>query len=533
MSQRITVDPKSLAGKFAAPEEHADVVVIGAGPAGLAAALEAAAAGLSVKLVDENPVSGGLIGLDVPQFFGGRADGSVQAKERMVERVLALNPGLEAAFEAGVDVALGTYCWGAFVPGPALESLPGPVVGLADEERAWLCGFDRLILATGARDLVLGFDGVDQPGVMGAQGLHALLRRYDAFDGRQLVILGSGDLAIDAAEAALARGLAVAALVEVADAPRGDPARLAALAAAGVDILTSHVILSAVRGSFGVSGAVVAPLADPAMPRTIPCDTICLALGRVPVVDLVDVAGARLVLDGARGGFAPATADGSATSLAEVFVAGDCAGAGAVLAGEADAAVSGRAAARAAIVSLGRNPAASDVAPAPTLPQGADELAYRRRWMEALVATGGMAPPVCLCEEVSRGELVGVAPPRYLGAGDPGRDLAAFAAKGPPSHDQMKRLTRVTMGACQGRRCREQVALTMAVAAGCELGAIPLAGYRAPVRPLPLGVLATLAETDAMAAEWDVWFGIPSQWVPYDAIGTPREQELIEFTMHM
>ncbi|MBL9058862.1 MAG: hypothetical protein JNK88_02405, partial [Mangrovicoccus sp.] len=107
------------------------------------------------------------------------------------------------------------------------------------------------------------------------------------------------------------------------------------------------------------------------------------------------------------------------------------------------------------------------------------------------------------------------------------------AAGCPPSHDQMKRLTRVTMGPCQGRRCREQVALLLASATGQPAGAIGLAGHRAPVRPLPLAALASLPETPAMAESWPVWFGIPTQWIPYDAIGTAQEQALIASHMHL
>jgi thioredoxin reductase len=531
-------DPRSQVGKFAPPRERFDVVVIGAGPAGLAAALEAARAGLSVKLVDENPIGPGLVGLDVPLLFGGRADASIGAPQRMLEQMLTSNPGLAEAFELGIDVALGTSAWGVFVEGAALHALPGRVVGLADETEAWLCAFDQIIVAAGARDLVYSFDGADQPGVVGAVALSSLLERYGAFDGRRLVVLGSDDLALTAAETALAHGREVAALVEVAERPLGDANRLAALEGQGVRLLTGSVVRSATRGPFGVAAAVIAAVDGTRPDEIIACDTLCLAVGRVPVVDLLDAAGARLVLDGARGGFVPDSLDGVSTSLPGVFVAGDGAGIGARLASSEEAAAQGRRAAAAVIAARGLAPAEEGAASlaSPLPPAGDDQLPHRRRWMEALLATGGADVLVCPCEEVTRAELLEVRPPRYLSAVIPEnrrRSLAAMAGEGVPSHDQMKRLTRVTMGPCQGRRCREQVAMVMAIGAGVPVEGLPLAGYRAPVRPLPLGVLASLPETAAMAAEWDVWFGIPTQWVPYDAIGTPREQELIEFTMHM
>jgi len=526
------VDAYSVAGKLAAPEAKVDAMVVGAGPAGTAAASELAKAGLSVMLVDENPLDAGMFGLDVPLFFGGRAGTSVQNKNRMVEQIVMSEPGIETAMDAGAEVALGTSCWGVFLPGPAARELPGPMAGLSDGTRVWTVGFDRLILATGARDLVFFFDGADQPGVMGAAAFHSLATRYDAFDGQRLVIFGSGDLALGTAELALAQGLEVAALIEVDAAPRGDAARIAALAEQGVAIHCGHAITSAMRGPAGVTGVEIAPIGGGAA-RTIACDTVCLAIGRVPVVELFDAAGVPLAADGERGGFVPVSADGVSTASPLVFGAGDCMMAADRLTDRAEAEAHGRYAARAVLASLGRADAPDSTA---AHPRGGDQLAYRRRVMEALLATGGQEALACQCEEVSRADLFGVLPPRYLGSPSETsrcRDLATLAADGPLDHDQMKRLTRVSMGACQGRRCREQVALLMAVGGGVPVEAIPLAGYRAPVRPLPLAVLASMEETGPMTALWSIWFAIPSQWIPYDLIGTEGEHTFIDDHTHL
>ncbi len=507
---RIT-DRCAIDGKFRPPEEHARLLVVGAGPAGARAAADAARAGWRVVLVDENPVPARLMGLDVPLFYGQRNTAAVQDSGRMIERLVASNPGIEAAFDAGVDVRLGVTAWGAFVNGPGLHALPGRVVGLADGERAWLCGFDALILATGARDLVLGFAGVDRPGVMGALALHALLRRYDAFGGRRIVILGSGDLAAETALLALERGLDVAALVEVLPEPQCTPALQQALQVHGVAILTGQVILGAEGGADGVTGAVLAPADGVGAATTLACDTICLAIGAVPVIELADVLGCALEADGARGGHVAAQDGNLQTSIPGVFMAGACTG----LSG--DAAAQGSAAAAAALAWLGGtlSPAAL---PAQT---EADAFAYRMAWMRTLAGTGDAGAPVCLCEEVSRADLLGVQPPRYLGCRAPkmaARDAASLLRDGPFNPDQIKRLTRAGMGPCQGRRCREQIALLLALESGERPAAIPLARYRAPVRPLPLGVLAETDETGAMQEGWDVWFGIPSQWLPYAEI---------------
>jgi hypothetical protein len=116
------------------------------------------------------------------------------------------------------------------------------------------------------------------------------------------------------------------------------------------------------------------------------------------------------------------------------------------------------------------------------------------------------------------------------------RSLDSLADDGPLNQDQIKRLTRACMGVCQARRCREQVALTLAIAADVAVETIPLAGYRAPVRPLPLKVLAAWDEAAGMSAGWDVWFGIPTQWTPYADIGTERDgrhAEILGGDMHL
>lgn len=524
------VDPKAQAGKFAAPDETFDVVVIGAGPAGCAAALEAAAGGASVLLVDEHPVGAGLVGLDVPYLFGGRATAAVNAPDRLVETVLATAPGLEAAFEAGVDVRLGVACFGLFRNGPGVASLPAAMVGLTDGARSWMAGFGAAVVATGARDLVVFFDGSDAPGVVGATGLHTLASRYDAFAGRRLTILGSDALAAETALACLDAGIEVAALVEVEEAAQAPDDLSTALAAAGIPVLTGRVIRRAATNATSVTAAEIVPVGGgPA--ETIACDTICLALGRVPVIDLLEAAGAAVAYDEGRGGFVPVTADGVTTSLPGVFVAGDAAGVGRRIGEAGRAEAEGRAAGRAALVALGRAaPRPVDVPPAARHPTEG----YRLGWMRAMVAAGGGDVALCRCEEVTRAEFVGVRPPRYLdAAAAPCPPLTALADDGTPNQDQLKRLTRAGMGVCQGRRCREQIAMTIALATATPLARLPLAGYRAPVRPLPLAVLADGAETAAMAADWDVWFGIPTQWVPYDDIGTERETAFLGSNMHL
>ena len=451
----MTIDVYDLTGKIAAPEAHYDVVVVGAGDAGTAAAIVAAQSGKSVLLVDENPLPAALMGTDVPLFYGGRMTAAVQTSGRMVEAMLAANPALQDAFDLGVEVLLGTAAWGLYRNGSAMRTLPGPMLGLADATRAWMVGYGELVLATGSRDVVLCFPGWNQPGVMGAQGFHALLTRYRALAAQRVLILGSGRLALETALLAHDHGVEVAGIVEVGDAVAGPADVLARVRTAGIAVHTGTVIANAEGGIDGVEQAI---LRRGHSTITVACDTICLALGIEPATELLEASGP---LD------------------ATVQLIGDCA--------------------------------------APV-----SDATYIAAWWRAIVVISPPETIVCQCEEVTRADLLGVQPPAYLDrpAALAARSLATLARDGLVDPDQIKRLTRAGMGACQGRRCRTQVACLLAEATGLPVAP---ATYRAPVRPIPLRLLADWDETAAMVAGWDVWFGIPTQWTPYDRIGTADE----------
>jgi thioredoxin reductase len=484
------IDPTSIEGKQFPTDDCFPLVVLGAGAAGVAAAIEAARLGLRVLLVDEHPVAAALIGLDVPWMFGDRLTAAVQNKPRMLERVVAARPDLERAFEAGVDVRLGVYVWGAFVEGPTSQALPGRLLALADEEHSWLVGFNRLIVAAGARDLALAFPGWDRPGVMGALGFAAAIRLYQAFAGRRVVVLGTGATGLSCVRLALGAGIEVAAVVDVA-APTADFSSLGVPVHSGARI--TSVTGAEVQGISIVSGDARINIA---------CDTIVCAVDTVPNVEMFDLLGCRMVWNGFH---VPAVDAVGRTSVAGIYAAGDCAGISV-------AATAGRRAAQAAAIDAGLP---AEIEPAPVHPTDADRDARRRQWLQAHSDPDLM---ICRCEEVTQGDLLGVRPPRFLAYNEQNfanRNLRSLAADGPVNQDQVKRLTRAGMGACQGRRCREQVQALLAMQGNQPTGDIAMPSYRAPLRPLPLSVLSAHDEAAAIRANWTAWFGISAQWLPH------------------
>src|ERR1700691_4611675 len=172
------------------------LVVIGGGIAGCTAAIEAARRGMQVTLVDEHPQALAAMSMDAPYFYGSRLPAVLSDDSAIADRVLGANALLLDCLDVGVEVLTSTCAWGNFVPGPNLRYTNERRLGLADAEHSWLISYKHLILAPGARDLILSFPGWHLPGVLGAEAASALLTRYQALGGTRVVILGSGNVGL-------------------------------------------------------------------------------------------------------------------------------------------------------------------------------------------------------------------------------------------------------------------------------------------------------------------------------------------------
>ena len=482
------------------------VVVVGAGPAGIAAALAASEAGARVTLIDEHPIDSSMMGLDIPYLFGQRMTPTVRDQGLMLQRAVAANPGIARAQDAGVDVQPGVYVWGSFRDRQNSRHVAKPVLGLGNEHETWMLEYDRLVLATGARDLSLSFPGRDLVGVVGAQGMCALIEKYQAFSGRRVAILGSGDLALATAALALDHGIEVAAIVEPGPELRSLGSLAEELKGRGVPFYTSHSVVEA-RGQREVESLVLSSLSGT---LEVPCDTVCLAIGLVPSAELPYLTGCDLRFDANLGGYIPAFDSNMQTSIDGVFVAGDVCGIpdmnGASDLSERQGALGGKSAAG---ITDAYAEALTQEAQSGSIPA----VQYWQSWRSSLSNGEVSEVTVCLCEEVSRADLLDVSPPRYLGwpsrrMGN--RGLTTLFEEAPVNLDRLKRLTRAGMGYCQGRRCREEVALISAQAASADPSDVPIATYRTPARPLPLRSMWDADETEETRADWPKWFKRPT-----------------------
>ena len=502
------------------------LVVVGAGVSGTAAAIEAARTGVQVTLIDENPISTAMMGLNVPQFFGSRFTGDLREKSRMLERLTSDNEALAEAQEVGVDVRLGTCVWGAFRNTETSRVLDGPQLGLSDGERSWLMKYDRLIVAAGSRDLGVPFAGWELAGAMGANGANALMSRYEALSSRRMVVLGSGNLGINTAMMALNRGIGVAGVVDVSPTLRGDEALTAQLRSKGVELYTSHTVKEAVGSDGEIESVVLVEINDDCGPvggteKVISADTVCLAIGLVPNIELLSLLGCELSFKSELGGYVPVRDDRMRTSVESVLVAGDVAGFHDEMVQDVEIARrQGRIAGVAAAESLGAIDGKealtriADLWAAEVESKPSEAHSHWKRWLQSAVNAGGPDIFVCQCEEVTCGDIIDTRPPRYLGWESEQmsqRNLSTLMKDGPVNPNYVKRLTRVGTGHCQGRLCREQVSMLLAEESGTDVAEIPFLSYRPPVRPLPLKVMWSHEETEQVRMDWPKWFSPTNQ----------------------
>ncbi|MET0743510.1 MAG: sarcosine oxidase subunit alpha family protein, partial [Microvirga sp.] len=259
---------------------HCDVLVVGAGPAGLAAALAAAAGGGRVILVDEQGEPGGSLLHDVTATIDGRP-----AQDWLRQAVETLDSH-ENVVVLPRTTAFGYYNHNHVVLTERItDHLADPRSGLP-RERLWQVRAGRVILATGSHERPLVFADNDRPGIMLAESVRAYVNRYAVAPGRQVVFATNGASAYAAATDARAAGLAVT-LVDTR--PEADCAADAAgLRALGCEVLTGHTIVGS-TGRTRVTGLIVAPLGADGRPgarRTLPCDCVGLSGGWTPAIHL-------------------------------------------------------------------------------------------------------------------------------------------------------------------------------------------------------------------------------------------------------
>lgn len=291
-----------------------DLLVIGAGPAGLGAAIEAARAGARVVVVDENRKPGGQLFKQIHKFFGSREHLAGTRGFVIGERLLG------EARDLGVCVLLDTVAWGIF---------PGNQVMILRDGRSRGIVARKIVIATGATENALCFPGCTRPGVMTAGAAQTLVNIQRVRPGARALMVGTGNVGLIVSYQLLQAGTEVVGIVEAAPAVGGYDVHANKIRRARVPFHLSHTVVRAV-GAPEVAGALLAPVDGGCVPRMeeaffVECDTICLAVGLSPRIDLPLAAGCQCLHVPDLGGWVPAH-NGRMQVAPDLYVAGDVSG---------------------------------------------------------------------------------------------------------------------------------------------------------------------------------------------------------------
>jgi NADPH-dependent 2,4-dienoyl-CoA reductase/sulfur reductase-like enzyme len=383
---------------------EADVAVIGAGPAGIAAATCAAEAGRRVVLVDEAPRPGGQIWRHIERATLPRS------ARRWLGRL----------DRSGARVLQGTG---------VVDVQPGFVLAAERDGKPVTVSAPAVIIATGARELLLPFPGWTLPGVVGAGGAQALLKSGTNLRGKRVIVAGSGPLLLAVAGALARAGVRVTRVIEQAPGRRvysfaaslwRSPARIAqALIERASSRSARYIIGSWVLRATGDDTVREVVVTDTrGRQRVEPCDLLCVGYGLVPVTELARrfgcaIENGRVVVDAQQ-----------RTSIAGVWCAGEPTGIGGVDASLVEGEIAGRAASGGAPPS-GRLHALRDSHH--RFAARIDRAFALRDELRTIVESDTI---VCRCEDVPYGRIA-----------------AEWSAR------ETKLRTRAGMGPCQGRIC--------------------------------------------------------------------------------
>jgi sarcosine oxidase subunit alpha len=406
---------------------HADVLVVGAGAAGLRAAIAAAQLGADVVLCDEGPLPGGRL----------LAEGGGDLAAELARHARA----------AGVELLESATALGAF----------DGLVPIWQGDTLHQVRARRQVLATGAVEQPLVFEGNDLPGVMLSSGALRLAALYSIRPGERAVVATTNERGLQAAGALLDAGVEVVAVADLRPAAKTQPTALR-----GAQILHGATVLQAL-GRGHVSGAVVGR-PDGGDQQTFECDLLVVSGGFAPSTALLSQVGGRTAYDPAAGHVGVAEVpDG-------VYVAGELAGSGR----PGSAGPSGELAGIEAALALGYG---DESAHARIVGLRGELDADRERNHHAVAAPARIADGkgrsfACLCEDVTV------------------KDIDRSIAEGFDAMELCKRYTTVTMGPCQGRMCQLASIRLMAGGTGQSLEAVGSTTSRPPWSAVPMGVLA-------------------------------------------
>ena len=295
--------------------QQADLVIIGAGPAGLSAAVEAGSLGAEVVVIDENIKPGGQLFKQIHKFFGSR--------EHLAGiRGFDIGQELLSQAQACAKIKLNSSVYAVY---------PDKRVALiSDGIHQETIAAKKVILAAGASENALAFPGSTLPGVMSAGAVQTMINVHQVLPAKEILMIGSGNVGLIISYQIVQAGGKVTALLEAAPRIGGYGVHAAKVSRAGVPILTRHTIKQVV-GKEQVEGAVIIRLGEnwqqiDGSEQLVRCGAIAIAVGLTPLIELAHLAGCQLTYVPRLGGLLPVHDHNMETTIPGIYAAGDITG---------------------------------------------------------------------------------------------------------------------------------------------------------------------------------------------------------------
>lgn len=292
-----------------------DVAIIGAGSAGLSAAYQAANAGANVLVIDENKLAGGQLFKQVHKFFGSQQHHAGVRGYKIGEKLL------EQVQKSGANVLLNSVAYGIF---------SDKSIGVIHNQKNYCIKAKKIIIASGAKENYMAFEGSTLPGVMGAGAAQTMININRVLPGKRVLMVGSGNVGLIVSYQLMQAGAEVIALVEGAPKIGGYGVHAAKIRRAGVPIYTSHTIKK-VYGQQEVDRVEIGQLDESwnivsGTEKFLKVDTVCLAVGLNPMTELAWMIGCKFDYIPAFGGHVPLHDKNMETTVDGIYVAGDITG---------------------------------------------------------------------------------------------------------------------------------------------------------------------------------------------------------------
>lgn len=294
-----------------------EIAVIGGGPAGLSAAINAVSLGAKVAIIERDDQLGGQLRKQTHMFFGSKEQ---YASTRGVDIAVMLQEELKK-YQDNVDVYTDTTVLGLYEDGVLTIEQSGKYMKLKPE---------RIIVATGASEKFLAFPNNDLPGIYGAGAVQTLMNIYGVKPGNNVLMVGAGNIGLIVSYQLMQAGVNVKAIIDAAPRIGGYLVHASKVRRMGIPILTSHTVKYA-YGKDSLEKVTIWQLDEqwkpiPGTEKDFEVDVMCISVGLSPLAELLWQAGCKMVYVPELGGHVPLRDENMETSVKGIYIAGDVAG---------------------------------------------------------------------------------------------------------------------------------------------------------------------------------------------------------------